>query len=52
VISVISSQGRGRASGVEVSKVHAGIWTIRDGRVVRVEWMSREQALAAAGLSE
>jgi hypothetical protein len=29
---------------------HAGVWTIRGGKVVRVEWMSREEALEAAGL--
>jgi len=52
VVSVVSTHGRGRASGAEVRKTHAGVWTIRDGRVVRVEWMSREEALEAAGLSE
>jgi ketosteroid isomerase-like protein len=50
VISVITSRGRGRASGIQVEKTHAGVWTVRDGRVVRVEWMSREDALEAAGL--
>ena len=52
VISVITSRGRGRASGLEVEKMHAGLWTVRGGRVVRVEWMSREKALEAAGLEE
>ena len=52
VISVVRSRGRGRSSGVEVEKAHAGVWTIRDGTIVRVEWMSREEALKAAGLSE
>ncbi len=52
VVSVVSSRGRGRASGVEVEKLHAGVWTFRAGKVVRVEWMDREKALKAAGLSE
>ena len=52
VVSVVSSYGRGRASGAEVRMTHAGVWTIRDGKVVRVEWMSREDALEAAGLRE
>jgi ketosteroid isomerase-like protein len=52
VISVITTRGRGRASGVEVEMTHAGIWTIRAGKIVRVEWMSHEEALEAAGLSE
>jgi hypothetical protein len=31
-----------------------GIWTIRAGRIVRVEWLdaTREEALEAAGLRE
>jgi ketosteroid isomerase-like protein len=53
VISVITTRGRGRASGVEVKKTHAGIWTIRNGRIVRVEWMSsRGDALEAAEKAE
>ena len=52
VISVISTHGRGRASGAEVATVHAGLWTIRGGKVVRVEWMNRDEALEAAGPSE
>jgi ketosteroid isomerase-like protein len=52
VISIIKTQGRGRASGAPAEKTHAGVWTIRGGRIVRVEWMSREEALDAAGLSE
>jgi ketosteroid isomerase-like protein len=52
VISIIKTRGRGRASGAPAEKTHAGVWTIRDGRIVRVEWMSRAEALEAAGLSE
>jgi len=33
--------------------MHAGVWTIRDGKVVQVVWFpGREEALGAAGLSE
>jgi ketosteroid isomerase-like protein len=52
VVSVVSTHGRGRASGAEVRMTHAGIWTFRNGMVIRVEWMSREEALEAAGLRE
>jgi hypothetical protein len=54
VISVSTWRGRGRASGVEVEwKHHAGIWTIHDGKIVRVVWFrTRVEALEAAGLSE
>ena len=52
VISVFNYRGRGRRSGVEVEwKQMAGIWTIRDGKVVRAEWLrTRAQALEAAGV--
>jgi ketosteroid isomerase-like protein len=52
VISIITTRGRGRSSGAPAEKTHAGVWTIRDGRIVRVDWMSRAEALEAAGLSE
>jgi ketosteroid isomerase-like protein len=54
VISVVTSRGRGRASGVEVEWAgNAGVWTIRNGKVVRVVWFSsRKDALEAVGLSE
>jgi ketosteroid isomerase-like protein len=52
VISIIKTRGRGRASGAPAELTHAGVWTIQDGRIVRVEWMSRAEALEAAGLSE
>ena len=54
VISVVTSRGRGRISGVEVEWAgNAGVWTIRDGKVVRVVWFSsRKEALEAVGLSQ
>jgi ketosteroid isomerase-like protein len=51
VISDVISRGRGRSSGVDVELRHYGVWTIRDGKIVRVAWFySREDALEAAGL--
>ena len=53
VISVTTTRGRGRSSGVEVEGTNASLWTIRDGKIVRVVWFgSRDEALEAAGLSE
>jgi ketosteroid isomerase-like protein len=52
VISVVTRRGRGRASGAEASTRVAGVWTVRNGRVVRTVWFrSVEEALEAAGLS-
>jgi ketosteroid isomerase-like protein len=49
VISVLRVHGWGRLSGIEVEYHPAGIWTLRDGKVVRVVWFAnREDALEAA----
>ena len=42
---------RGRASGIEVEgKDLAGVWTVRDGKVVQVVWYpTRAEALEAVG---
>jgi ketosteroid isomerase-like protein len=54
VVSVVSLRATGRASGAEVEWSRSAVWTIRQGRVVRVVgWFpTRKQALEAAGLSE
>lgn len=46
VVSVVTRRGRGRESDVEVQLALALVWTIRAGKVVRVEWFpTREEAL-------
>ena len=53
VISVVTRRGRGRASGAETTARRGGVWTLRDGKVVRVVWFpSPEEALEAVGLRE
>lgn len=54
VVSVATGRARGRASGAEVELAeYAAVWTVRDGKIVRVVWFpSLEEALEAAGLSE
>jgi ketosteroid isomerase-like protein len=54
VVSVHGYRGRGRASGVEVEWPDlGGIWTIRNGKVIRVRWFpTRAEALQASGLPE
>ena len=53
VVSIVTTRARGRASGVEVEwKQNAGVWTVREGKVVKVVWLpTREEALEAAGLT-
>jgi ketosteroid isomerase-like protein len=53
VISVVTRHARGRASGVEVERPFALLWSLREGKVIRVVWfLDRAEALKAAGLSE
>jgi ketosteroid isomerase-like protein len=54
VISIQTSRARGRTSGAEVETPHMpGVWTIRNGKVIRVAWLAtRQEALEAAGHSE
>ncbi len=53
VVSVMHATGRGRGSGIEIEGAMAWVWTLREGRVVRVDGdFEREQGLEAAGLEE
>jgi ketosteroid isomerase-like protein len=53
VVTILSQHVRGRTSGVELEwSSYAQVWTVRDGKVARVEFFqTREEALEAAGLS-
>jgi ketosteroid isomerase-like protein len=49
VVAVVTRRGRGRASGAEVELQVALVWTVREGKIVRVVWFeTREDALEAA----
>jgi ketosteroid isomerase-like protein len=53
VLVVAYHQGRGRESGVEVDTRFYEVYTLREGKVSRVdEYIERDDALIAAGLSE
>jgi ketosteroid isomerase-like protein len=53
VVVVAHHQGRGRGSGIEVDARFYEVYTVREGKVSRVdEYTEREEALEAAGLSE
>jgi len=46
-------RARGHGSGVEIDALFYEIYTLRDGRIVRMdEFTDRSEALEAAGLSE
>src|SRR2546426_10356088 len=55
VIVFVRYFGRGKASGIEVrgAIVDAHVWTLRDGKVKRLQmYQGTEKALEAVGLSE
>jgi ketosteroid isomerase-like protein len=54
VVAASRMSGRGRGSGVEVEMQLFAVWTLRDGKVLRLAggYRDRVEALEAAGLSE
>ena len=53
VLVAVRFSGRGKASGIEVETVTYELYTVRDGKIVRMdEFTERSAALEAAGLSE
>jgi ketosteroid isomerase-like protein len=53
VIAIVHSCGRGRRSGVPVDMREAHLWTVREGKLRRLQtFATRADALEAAGLSE
>lgn len=53
VVAVIREREVGRASRVPVEASHTAIWTLADGKVVRMQvFDDRPQALKAVGLEE
>ena len=53
VLVAVRFHARGRASGVEVESRFYEVYTVRDGKVLRIdEYEDRTEALKAAGLSE
>ena len=53
VVVLTRYTGRGRGSGASVDTPGAHLWTLRDGKVIRLEiFSSRSKALEAAGLTE
>jgi ketosteroid isomerase-like protein len=53
VVVTVNHRGRGMTSGIEIDQTVAMVWTLRDGRAVRMAlFPTREEALEAAGLTE
>ena len=53
VVAMMSQRGRSKAVGMPVEMSFAQVWTLRDGKQVRMDMYSdRDEALEAAGLRE
>ena len=54
VVAAVRLSGRGGRSGVATRMRFFQVWTLRDGRVLRMkgDYRNREQALEAVGLRE
>jgi len=53
VVEVVRVSAQWRASGVSVESIDGLVWTVRDAKLVRLDWYSsRAEALEAVGLPE
>jgi ketosteroid isomerase-like protein len=53
VLAVVTESGRGKVSGASVDRSLAALYTVLDGKIVRITMFQGEkEALEAAGLSE
>jgi uncharacterized protein len=51
VVVVVEERGRARGSGAELGHAYGVVFTVRDGKIARMEWFhSRAEALEAAGV--
>jgi ketosteroid isomerase-like protein len=49
-VAVVHDEGRGRRSGIPLERRHAELWTVEDGKVIRIELFDdKADALEAAG---
>ena len=53
VLVMVRHSGRGKASGIDIDQRFAMVWTLRDGRAIRMDmYLTRAEALEAMGLKE
>jgi uncharacterized protein len=53
VVAIVRDEGRGKSSGIKLERRHAEVWTVRGGKVTRIEpYDEKAEALAAVGLEE
>ena len=53
VVAVLRVYATGRGSGVDVERLDGAVWTLRDGKCIRLDYYgSKAEALEAVGLAE
>jgi len=53
VVVTVRLRGRGRGSGIEIGALFYDVYTVRDGKIVRMDqFTERRQAFEAVGLAE
>jgi uncharacterized protein len=53
VVAALRVYAKGRGSGVELKRLDGAVWTLRDGKCIRLDYYgSKAEALEAVGLSE
>lgn len=53
VVVVLRVHAKGRESGVEVERLDGAVWTLRDGKFIRIDYYgSKAEALESLGLRE
>ena len=53
VVAVLRVYAKGRGSGVEIERLDGAVWTVRNGKGIRLDYYgSKAEALEAAGLRE
>ena len=53
VVVTVRLRGRGRGSGIEIGALFYDVYTVRDGKIVRMDqFTERAEALEAVGLAE
>jgi ketosteroid isomerase-like protein len=52
VVAVLQVYAKGRGSGVDVERLDGAVWTLRDGKCIRLDYYgSKAEALEAVGLA-
>lgn len=41
-VAIIRDEGRGKSSGIKLERRHAEVWTVREGKVVRIDPLRRQ----------